>query len=70
MVEGKVYIGAGATTFFMGGGISSGSLTFKAAAWREQVVQETSEVFPGHYCDSCGAVTIETNRPGLSATDA
>ena len=67
MVVGKVYIGGGATSFFVGGGLSTGgSLAFKAPEWREQIVQETSDVLPAHYCDSCGAVTIETNRPGLS----
>jgi len=66
--EGKAYIGGGATTFFVGGGISStGSLAFKAAEWREHVILEASEVLPAHYCDGCGTVTIETTRSGLSS---
>ena len=66
--EGKAYIGGGATTFFVGGGISStGSLAFKAAEWQEHVILEASEVLPAHYCDGCGTVTIETTRSGLSS---
>jgi len=67
LLAGKVYIGGGATTFFVGGGISTGSLAFKAPEWQEQVILEASDVLPGHYCDNCGAVTIETTRRGLSS---
>jgi hypothetical protein len=69
MLEGKVHIGGGATTFLLTGGVSFGHLTFKADAWREHIVQETSDVLPAHYCDNCGAVTIETTRPGLSTLE-
>ena len=66
MIAGKVHIGGGATTFLFSGGISFGNLTFKAEGWRDHIVQETSDVLPAHYCDKCGAVTIETTRVGLS----
>jgi hypothetical protein len=69
MLEGKVHIGGGATTFFVGGGLSFGNLTFKAAEWSEHVIQETSDVLPAHYCDNCGAVTIETACRGLSTLE-
>ena len=71
MVGGKVYIGGGETSFFVGGGLSpSGCLAFKAPEWREHVVQENSDVYPAQYCDNCGALTIETNRRGLSKLDS
>jgi uncharacterized membrane protein len=69
MVEGKAHIGGGGTTLLLTGGISFGNLTFKAANWRDHVVQETSDVLPAHYCDNCGAVTIETPRRGLSTLE-
>ena len=69
MTAGKAHIGGGGTTFLLGGGISFGNLTFKADAWRDHVVQETSDVLPAHYCDNCGAVTIETTRRGLSTLE-
>jgi len=70
MVEGKTHIGGGATTFFLGGGLSLANLTFKAADWRGHTVQDTSDVLPAHYCDKCGAVTIETTRIGLSTLES
>ena len=69
MVEGKAYVGGGTSTFLLTGGISFGNLTFKAAKWRDHIVQETSDVLPAHYCDACGAVTIETARRGLSTLE-
>jgi predicted RNA-binding Zn-ribbon protein involved in translation (DUF1610 family) len=70
MVEGKSHIGGGFSTLFLTGGVSFGNLTFKAANWRDHVVQNTSDVLPAHYCDNCGAVTIETTRCGLSALES
>ncbi len=70
MVEGKAHIGGGGTTFVLTGAISFGNLAFKAANWREHVVQETSDVLPAHYCDNCGSVTIETARRGLSTLES
>jgi hypothetical protein len=69
MIDGKAYIGGGATTLFLGGGISFGNLTFKADAWRDHVIQQKSDVLPAHYCDNCGAVAIETTRHGLSTLE-
>lgn len=69
MIDGKVQIGGGAETLFLGGGLSFGNLTFKAADWHEHVIQEASDVWPAHYCDNCGAVTIETTRRGLSTLE-
>ena len=69
MIEGKAYIGGGASSFFLTGGISFANLTFKADKWRDHIVQETSDVLPAHYCDGCGAVTIETTRRGLSTLE-
>ncbi len=69
MIDGMAHIGGGAFTLFLGGGLSFANLTFKAAKWREHVVQEKSDVFPAHYCDKCGAITIETNCPGLSTLE-
>ncbi len=54
----------------IGGGISLANLTFKAAQWREHIIQDTSDVLPAHYCDNCGAVIIETTRRGLSTLEA
>ena len=70
MLAGKTHIGGGATTLFLGGGISFGNLTFKAEGWREHVVQETSDVLPAHYCNECGTVTVETRRIGLSTLES
>jgi len=70
MVEGKAHIGGGATTLLLGGGVSFGNLTFKAPKWKDYVVQETSDVLTAHYCDHCGAVTIETSRHGLSTLES
>ena len=69
MVEGKTHIGGGGTSLFLGGGLSFGNLTFKAADWRDHTVQETSDVLPAHYCDSCGVVSVETTRVGLSTLE-
>lgn len=69
MLVGKAHIGGGATTILLGGGISFGNLTFKAEGWREHVMQETSDVLPAHYCDKCGALTLETRRIGLSSLE-
>jgi hypothetical protein len=69
MVDGKVYIGGGMATLLLEGSLSLGNLTFKAPDWRDHVVQETSDILPAHYCDGCGAVTIETPRRGLSTLE-
>ena len=69
MVEGKTHIGGGAASFFLGGGISFGNITFKAADWRDYTVKETSDVLPAHYCDNCGVVIVETTRVGLSTLE-
>jgi hypothetical protein len=68
MVDGTAHIGGGVRTFFSGG-INFGNLTFKAPQWSEHIIQETSDVCPAHYCDGCGAVTIETTRSGLSTLE-
>ena len=69
MVAGKVYIGGSATSFMFGGGLSGGSpLTFEAQNGRDYTIQESTEVWPAHYCNGCGAVTLETNRSGLTAS--
>jgi hypothetical protein len=68
MVEGNVFIGGGGISLLMGG-LSYGNLTFKGTEWSEYVVQESSDVLPAHYCNSCGAVTIETRRRGLSSLE-
>jgi hypothetical protein len=70
MLAGKVYIGGGAHSLLFGGGISFGNLTIKADGWRDHIVQETSEVLPGYYCDRCGAVVVETTRIGLSTLES
>jgi hypothetical protein len=54
----------------MTGGFSLANLTFAGIDWREQVIQESSDVLPAHYCDSCGALTIESGRPGLSTLES
>ena len=69
MIEGTVHIGGGVRTMFTGG-INLGNLTFKAPTWREHIVQETSDVWPAHYCDNCGAIVIETTRRGLSTLES
>jgi len=69
MVEGKAHIGGGAETFFLGGGASFGNLTFKAADWKDHIVQEMSDVLPAHYCDKCGLVAVETTCRGLSTLE-
>lgn len=68
MIAGKAHIGGGVTTL-LSGGLSFGNLTFKADKWHEHVVQDTPDVLPAHYCDNCGAVTIETARRGLSTLE-
>jgi hypothetical protein len=68
MIDGSAQIGGGVRTFFSGG-TNLGNLTFKAPHWSEHIVQETSDVWPAHYCDKCGAVTIETTRRGLSTLE-
>jgi hypothetical protein len=69
MVPGKAHIGGGLATA-MTGGFSLANLTFAGIDWREQVIQESSDVLPAHYCDSCGALTIESGRPGLSTLES
>ena len=69
MRNGKTHVGGGATTLLLGGGLSFGNLTFKSEGWRDHVVQDTSDVFPAHYCDNCGAIAIETTRRGLSTLE-
>ncbi len=69
MVKGSVHIGGGGRALLTGG-INLGNLTFKAPQWTEHIVQETSDVWPAHYCDHCGAVTIETTRRGLSRLES
>jgi hypothetical protein len=69
MVAGTAHIGGGVATLLTGG-LSMANLTFKAAQWRGHAVQETSDVRPAHYCDNCGAVTIETGRRGLSTLES
>jgi hypothetical protein len=69
MIEGKTHIGGGMASLFLGGGISLASLIFKATNWSEHSVQDKSDVLPAHYCDNCGAVTIETTRRGLSSLE-
>lgn len=69
LIEGQTHIGGGATTLFLTGGFSFSNLTFKAAAWKNHTVQDTSDVLPAHYCDHCGVVIIETTRVGLSTLE-
>jgi len=69
MVTGKALIGGGGTSLLLGGGVSFGNLTFKAEAWSDHILQDTSDVLPAHYCDNCGALTLETTRPGLSTLE-
>jgi hypothetical protein len=69
MVSGEAHIGGGAATL-MTGGFSLANLSFKAPKWRDHVLQQTSDVFPAHYCDHCGAITVETPRRGLSTLEA
>ncbi len=67
MLAGKVYIGGSATSFMFAGGLSGTSpLTFQSQNGREYTVQESSEVWPAHYCNGCGAVLMETERTGLT----
>lgn len=68
MIEGRAHIGGGIRTLFTGG-INLGNLTFKAPDWKEHIIQETSDVCPAHYCDACGAITIETTRRRLSSLE-
>ena len=35
-------------------------LTFQTQNGREYTIQESSEVWPAHYCDACGAVLVES----------
>lgn len=65
MVDGKAHIGGGIVTA-MTGGLSLANLTFTGSQWGEHVIQEPSDVLPAHYCDSCGALTVESKRRGLS----
>ena len=70
MLTGKVYIGGSATSFILGGGISAGApLTFRAQDGREYTIQESSEVWPAHYCNQCGAVLMETDRTELTSSE-
>jgi len=69
MISGEAYIGGGAATL-MTGGFSLANLSFKAPQWREHVLQQTSDVFLAHYCDKCGAITVETPRRGLSTLES
>jgi hypothetical protein len=69
MVAGKAHIGGGLATA-MTGGLSLANLTFTGDRWREYVVQETSDVLSAHYCDNCGALTIESGRRGLSTLES
>jgi len=70
MVEGKTFIAGGFPNFLLTGSLAFANLTFKAAAWKDHVVQDTSDVWPAHYCDKCGAVAIETTRCGLSTLES
>ena len=54
----------------MTGGLSLANLTFTGDHRREHVMQETSDVLPAHYCDNCGALTLESNRRGLSTLES
>jgi hypothetical protein len=69
MVDGKAHIGGGTMTALTGG-MSLANLTFTGTGWREHVIQETSDVLPAHYCDGCGALTVESKRRGLSALES
>ncbi len=69
MVPGKAHIGGGMATA-MTGGFSLANLTFTGIHWREHVIQQTSDVLPAHYCDSCGALTLESSRRGLSTLES
>jgi hypothetical protein len=70
MLAGKVYIGGSATSFMLGGGLSAGApLTFQAQDGREYTIQESSEVWPAHYCSDCGTVLMETDRAGLTTSE-
>ena len=71
MIEGDSHIGGGGgiLAFLLTGLISLRNLTFKAAQWRNHVMQETSDVLPAHYCNNCGALTVETTRRGLSTLE-
>ena len=71
MMDGKVFISRYKLGWLFDGthpGALS-NLTFKAPQWREHIIQETSDVLEAHYCDGCGAVTIETNIPKLSTLE-
>ena len=69
-MNGKVYIGGSATTFMFGGGLSAGGpLTFQTPDGRDYTVQESTEAWPAHYCNRCGAVLVETGRTGLTASE-
>jgi len=68
MIDGKTHIGGGGTAL-LSGGLNFGNVTFKAEKWREHVLQDTPDVLPAHYCDNCGAITIETKRRGLSTLE-
>lgn len=69
MVSGKTHIGGGVATA-MTGGLSLANLTFTGDHRREHVIQETSDVLPAHYCDNCGALTVESSRRGLSTLES
>ncbi len=70
-MAGKVHIGGTATSCIFGGGVSAGSpLTFRAQDGRDYTVQESSEIWPAHYCNGCGAVLLETNYSGLTTTES
>lgn len=69
MLAGKVYIGGSATSFMFAGGLSAvAPLTFQAQNGRDYTIQESSEVWPAHYCNGCGAVLMETNHSGLTSS--
>lgn len=57
MIEGKGFIDSG------------GELIFKAEEWSKHVMLEGSDLVPAHYCDGCGALTLETGRRGLSTLE-
>ena len=68
MIDGKAHIGGGMATAVTGG-FSLANLTFTGTQWREHIIQEMSDVLPAHYCDHCGALTVESKRRGLSTLE-
>ena len=53
---------------FAGGLSAVAPLTFQAQNGRDYTIQESSEVWPAHYCNGCGAVLMETNHSGLTSS--